>query len=129
MQKFLRLIARLIVARHECTYVRHCKENTPIYMYYVALETPMMSSIIADCPDLAPPPQYFGQVYAYAQGLPTHGMMAACLRDILIYSLQHISLPVSHPNTIHHSRLNVCLIDYLDLNPCLSIVFWLRACE
>ena len=55
--------------------------------------------------------------------------MAACLRDILIYSLPHISLPVSHPNTIHHSRLNVCLIDYLDLNPCQSIVFWLSACE
>src|SRR6218665_2155800 len=56
MQKMLRLIARLIVARHECTYVRHCKENAPIYRYYVAPETPMMSSVIADCPDLAPPP-------------------------------------------------------------------------
>src|SRR6218665_2980872 len=64
MQKKLRLIARLIVARHECTYVRYCKENAPIYMYYIAPETPMMSSVIADCPDLAPP-QYFGQVYAY----------------------------------------------------------------
>src|SRR6218665_2150371 len=65
MQKNLRLIARPIVARHECTHVRHCKENAPIYMYDVAPETPMMSSVIADCPDLAPP-QYFGQVYAYA---------------------------------------------------------------
>src|SRR6218665_689158 len=65
----------------------------------------------------------------YTQGLPTHGMMAACLRDILIYSLRHVSLPVSHPNTIHHSRLNVCLIDYLGLKPCLSIGFWLSACE
>src|SRR6218665_2013334 len=65
----------------------------------------------------------------HTQGLPTHGMMAACLRDILIYSFPHISLPVSHPNTIHHSRLNVCLIVYLDLNSCLSIVFWLSACE
>src|SRR6218665_3700072 len=55
MQQNLRLIARLLVARHECTYVRHCKENAPIYMYYVAPETPMMSSVIADCPDLAPP--------------------------------------------------------------------------
>ena len=64
MQKVLRLIARLIVARHECTYVRHFKENAPIYMCYVALETPMMSSVIDDCPDIAPP-QYFGQVYAY----------------------------------------------------------------
>ena len=32
-------------------------------MYYVAPETPMMSSLIADCPDLVSP-QYFGQVYA-----------------------------------------------------------------
>ena len=55
MQNILRLIARLIVARHECTYVRHYKENAPIYMYYVAPETLMMSSVIADCPDLAPP--------------------------------------------------------------------------
>src|SRR6218665_167479 len=55
MQKKLRWIARLIVARHECMYVRHCKENEPIYMYYVAPETPMISSVIADCPDLAPP--------------------------------------------------------------------------
>ena len=71
MQKFLRLIARLVVARHECMYMyaRHCKENAPIYMYYVAPETPMMSSVIADCPALAPL-QYFGQVYAYACGTP-----------------------------------------------------------
>src|SRR6218665_1017713 len=55
MQKILRLIARLIVARHECMYVRHCKENAPIYMYYVAPEMPMMLSVIADCPDLTPP--------------------------------------------------------------------------
>ena len=52
MQKILRLIAR-----HESTHVRHCKENAPIYMYYVAPETPMMSGPRA--------PQYFGQVYAY----------------------------------------------------------------
>src|SRR6218665_588131 len=55
MQKMLRLISRLIVARHECTYVRHCKENAPVYIYYVAPDTPMMSSVIADCPDFAPP--------------------------------------------------------------------------
>ena len=73
MHKRLRLIARLIVARHECTYVRHCKENAPIYMYYLAPETPMMSSVIADCPDLAPP-QYFGQVYAY-------GVVYVCKRS------------------------------------------------
>src|SRR6218665_2034944 len=45
-----------------------------------------------------------------------------------LFSSAHLP-PVSHPNTIHHSRLNVCLIDYLDLTPCLSIVFWLSACE
>ena len=57
MQINLRLIARLIVARHECTYMYGTiyKENAPIYMYYVAPETPMMSSVIADYPDLAPP--------------------------------------------------------------------------
>src|SRR6218665_2556136 len=27
--------------------------------YYVAPETPMMSSVIADCPDLAPPPIFW----------------------------------------------------------------------
>src|SRR6218665_3670345 len=37
------------------TYVRHCKEHAPIYMYYVAPEMPKMSSVIADCPDLVPP--------------------------------------------------------------------------
>ena len=87
MQKHLRLIAGLIVARHECTYVRHCKENTPIYMYYVALETPMMSSIIADCPDLAPP-QYFGQVYAYGLGLNP----PLDLRNFLMYIVKNNQL-------------------------------------
>ena len=72
------------------------------------------------------PPNVLATLTLHAQGLPTHGMRAARLRDILIYSLPHISLPVSHPNKIHHSRLNVCLIDYLDLNPCLSNVFWLN---
>src|SRR6218665_2255455 len=83
---------------------------------------------------MQPPPKIQPQMFLatltlHTQGLSTHGMMAACLTDILIYSLPHISLSVSHRNTIHHSRLNVCLIDYLDLNPCLSIVFWLSACE
>src|SRR6218665_2443867 len=72
---------------------------------------------------------FLATLILHTQGLPTHGMMAACLRDILIYSLPHVYLPVSHPNTIHHSRLNVCLIDYLEVDPCLSIVFWLSACE
>jgi len=38
-------------------YVRHCKENAPLYMYYnyIAPGIPIMSWIIADCPDLAPP--------------------------------------------------------------------------
>src|SRR6218665_572961 len=39
MQHFLRLIARPIYCCK--TYVRHCKENAPIYMYYVAPETPI----------------------------------------------------------------------------------------
>src|SRR6218665_38142 len=75
------------------------------------------------------PQMFLATLTLHTQGLPTHGMMAACLRDILIYSLPHIAIPVSHPNTIHHSRLNVCRIDCLDLNPWLSIVFWLSACE
>src|SRR6218665_1843878 len=75
------------------------------------------------------PQMFLATLTHHTQGLPTHGMMAACLRDIQIYSHPHISLSVSHPNTIHHSRLSVCLIDYLDPNPCLSIAFWLSACE
>src|SRR6218665_2256779 len=31
--------------------------------------------------------------------------------------------------TIHHNRLTVCLPDSLDLDRCLSILFWLSACE
>ena len=47
-------------------YVLHCKENANIYMCYahVAPETPMISSVIADCLDLTH--KYFGQVYASA---------------------------------------------------------------
>jgi len=37
--------------------------------------------------------------------------------------------PVSTPNTIHHSRLTVCLPDSLDLSRCLSILFWISAYE
>lgn len=33
------------------------KKNASIYMYYVAPEAPIMSSVIAECPDLTP--QYF----------------------------------------------------------------------
>src|SRR6218665_1306757 len=44
-------------------------------------------------------------------------------------SSSHTYLPVSTPNTIHHSRLTVCLPDSLDLDRCLSILFWLSACE
>src|SRR6218665_1711875 len=36
---------------------------------------------------------------------------------ILTYPLVPISLPVSTPNTIHHSRLTVCLLDSLNLDP------------
>src|SRR6218665_2311146 len=32
-------------------------------------------------------------------------------------------------NSKHHSRLTVCLPDSLDLDRCLSILFWLSACE
>jgi len=38
-------------------------------MYYLAPEMPMMSSVLADCPDLVHP-QYFRQVYASGQGTP-----------------------------------------------------------
>src|SRR6218665_2053559 len=48
---------------------------------------------------------------------------------ILIYRLPRTSLPVSTPNTIHHSCLTVCLSDSLDLDRCLSILFRLSACE
>src|SRR6218665_808130 len=48
---------------------------------------------------------------------------------ILIYRLPPTSLPVSTPNTNHHSRLTVCLPDSLDLDRCLMILFWLSACE
>ena len=51
----------------------HYKENAPIYMFYVAPNMPMMSSVIADCPALAPP-QYFGQVYACVQGRQSWGV-------------------------------------------------------
>jgi len=44
-------------------------------------------------------------------------------------SSSHASLPVSTPNTIHHSSLTVCLHDSPDLDRCLSILFWLSACE
>ena len=40
-------------------------------MYYVAPETPMMSSVIVDCPDLAPP-NIFLQVYAYERQIRDH---------------------------------------------------------
>src|SRR6218665_1342244 len=84
MQTFLRLFARLIVARQECTYVRHCKEIAPIYMYYVP-ETPMMSSVIADCPDLVPPnildkstPMTIGQRYSYNLNLLSNFHKSYC---------------------------------------------------
>src|SRR6218665_851212 len=48
---------------------------------------------------------------------------------ILIHRHPHTSLPISTPSTIHHSRLSVCLPACLDLDRCLSILFWLSACE
>src|SRR6218665_475384 len=47
----------------------------------------------------------------------------------LNHPLHPTSLPVSTPNTIHHSRLTVCLPDSLNLTRCLSILFWTSACE
>ena len=59
MQKILRLIAKLSVARHECMYGTVKKTHQFICRaYHLAPETPMnamMSSVIADCPDLVPP--------------------------------------------------------------------------
>ena len=43
---------------------------------------------------------------------------------ILIHPILPTSIPVSTPNTIHHSCLTVCLPDSLDLTRCLSILFW-----
>jgi len=51
------------------------------------------------------------------------------VHPILIHPLPQTSLPVSTPNTIHRSRLNVCLPDSLDFGGCLSILFWLGAYE
>src|SRR6218665_1113948 len=49
----------------------------------------------------------------------------------LICPLLPTSSPVSTLNTIHHSRLAVCvyLSDPLDLTRCLSILFWTSVCE
>src|SRR6218665_1984978 len=46
-----------------------------------------------------------------------------------IHPLLPTSLPVSTPNTIHHSHLTVCLPDSLNLTRCLSILLWTSACE
>src|SRR6218665_2904040 len=51
------------------------------------------------------------------------------INPILSCPLLPVSLPVSTPNTIHHSRLTVYLPDSLDLTCCLSILFWTSACE
>jgi len=48
---------------------------------------------------------------------------------ILIHPLLPTSLPVSTPNTFHHSRLTAYLPDSLDLTCCLWILFWTSACE
>ena len=104
MQKILRLIARLIVARHECTYIRHCKENAPIYMYYVAPETSMMSSVIADCPDLAPP-QYFWQVYA-----------CDCAYSIMI-TITHLHFVMEFPCRLQYDPLSFLVVYPVFLSP------------
>ena len=48
---------------------------------------------------------------------------------MLFHPLPRTSLPISTPNTIHLSRLTVCLPDSLDLDRCLSILFSLSTCE
>jgi len=48
MQQFL--------VRQDLGYMQHCKENAPIYTYALIRIAPMMSPVIADCPDLAPRP-------------------------------------------------------------------------
>src|SRR6218665_1624740 len=60
-----------------------------------------------------------------------HSKLKHCslVNPILIHRHPHTYLPVSTPNTIHHSRLTVCLPDSLGLDRCLSILFWLSACE
>src|SRR6218665_2308337 len=84
---------------------------------------------------MQPPPQIQPPNVSGCASTPysrsSHSWHDGCLPEGYpdLFSSAHIPLPVSHPNTIHHSRLNVCLIDYLDLNLCLSIVFWLSACE
>ena len=64
MQKMLRLIARLIVARHECTYVRTVKKTH--HFLYVLRSTGNAYDVISHRRLSGPcAPQYFGQVYAY----------------------------------------------------------------
>src|SRR6218665_3027309 len=53
-------------------------------------------------------------------------MEASAILPAYIHRLPHPSLPVSTPSTIHHSRLTVCLPDSLDLDCCLSILFFKR---
>src|SRR6218665_512087 len=80
-------------------------KNAPIYMYYVAPETPMMSSVIVDCPDLVPP-QYFGQVYAYA-------MYDECMY-ISLYVFMHACMHVSKKqikSKIFYSHVTVTLMN------------------
>ena len=48
---------------------------------------------------------------------------------ILIHPLLPTSLPISTPNTIHRSRLTVCLLNSLNLIRCLTILFWISACD
>ena len=59
-------------------------------MYYVAPETPMMSPVTADCPDLVPP-QYVGQVYAYdGRGeIPNNYL---CLRPVFTIIMKFLVL-------------------------------------
>src|SRR6218665_1671830 len=87
-------------------------------LFFINLEIPLLfnpSSELTKYPPLAISPQLF------------HFKPKTLL--FLIHPLLPTSLPVSTPNTIHHSRLTVCLSDSLNLTSCLSILFWTSACE
>jgi len=48
---------------------------------------------------------------------------------MLIHPLFPTFLAVSTPNTIHYSRLTVCLLTLWILNPAYLFFIWLSVCE
>src|SRR6218665_3450330 len=79
---------------------------------------------------MQPPPKIQPQMFLatltlHTQGLPTHGMMAACLRDILIYSYKFVPT-ILRPTRI--TEFSATLIDNIftnslcqDLDSCILI--------